>query len=317
MSTLIEKIKYPLIVVKQIALLPRQAHTVNQLRSDVVNLRNEKAALKEDLDEALKTVDDQKRSLHSVDDRLLAIKEVLKQGKPAATASANAVVNNTVADNHNLDHFYKQFEDKFRGSEEDIKKRVSEYLPVFKKLTPELKKKDIIDLGCGRGEFLSFAKDNKLKAIGVDMNKSMVDRAKALGYDAYENDAISYLTTRKQNSIAAVTGFHLVEHIPFESLVEMFEECYRTISPGGFVLFETPNPENVIVGSCNFHMDPSHIKPIPPDLLAFTLESVGFRAEIMRVHPVKEKIQHQDKIVQDIMGSIYGPRDYAVVAHKI
>jgi O-antigen chain-terminating methyltransferase len=148
------------------------------------------------------------------------------------------------------------------------------------------------------------------------MNHDMVKKTKSLGFVVYETDAMSYISDQKTGSLAAITGFHLVEHIPFDLLIKLFEECYRALSPGGFVLFETPNPQNLIVGACNFYVDPSHNKPIPPELLDFALDSIGFKTKIIPLHPTKKVIENTDDTIKDVMNLIYGPRDYAVVGYK-
>lgn len=229
-------------------------------------------------------------------------------------SQTSKTVNNTVADNHTLDDFYKKFEDEFRGSEELILERLKDYDDLFAGM--KNKQLPIIDIGCGRGEFLGYiTKTHKLDAIGVDMNGVMVARAKELGYSAVENDALSYLSKQKSDSISAIVGFHIVEHVPFDSLLAIFQECYRSLHENGFVLFETPNPENIIVGACNFYYDPSHIRPLPPRLLAFALESVGFEAEIKYLHASKN-LDYYPERDREIFSRFYGPMDYAVIATK-
>lgn len=312
-------IKYPARSAKVLARLPALKHKTEENADSIASLQAEVQKLSKDVSILQKTISGYEHLLHSIDDRIIDVSELIKSrdSELGTQSVANKPVNNTVADNHDLDRFYKQFEDKFRGSEGDIIARMDDYKDLFSSLPKDVKKKPIVDIGCGRGEFLSFAKKLKLKPVGVDMNKSMVDRAVELGYDAVQDDAISYLSKQKKGSIGCITGFHIVEHIPFESLMELFGDCYRTITPGGFALFETPNPNNIVVGSSGFYMDPSHIKPIPPELLAFAMESVGFKCEILRLHPVHEKIEHTDEVVKDIMGLVYGARDYAVIARKI
>lgn len=315
------KLLYPLRVLSQFGRLP---HYIDFFESRNKQLSLDTESIQQDvteIKEVLKELQGTTSVLRGLDSRLVDLQHKIETQKSGlgrqAVAQQTEIVNNTVADNHDFDYFYKLFEDKFRGDEDTIKKRVAEHLPLFQNLSKDLKKLPVIDLGCGRGEFLSVLKDNKVKAIGVDMNKSMVERAKTLGYDAVEDDALSYLSKQKTASLAAVTGFHIVEHIPFETLLKTFEQCYRTVASGGIVLFETPNPQNLTVGACNFYMDPSHISPIPPDLLAFALESVGFKSEILPLHPAKDSIDHPDPVVKDMMNMLYGPIDYAVIARKI
>lgn len=260
------------------------------------------------------------RLIGKLDDRVAELNHKLanadfsvahKNTAPAPRESGKELL----ADNHVLDRFYAAFEDRHRGSEEDIKQRLEIYLDYFRTL-PNDKGLPVIDLGCGRGELLSLLHDHSIRSIGVDLNQTMVQRAQSKGYEAVQDDAVGYLTQQAKNSIIAVTGFHLVEHMPFPLLMRMFEESYRVIQPGGFVLFETPNPENLVVGACNFYMDPSHLNPLPPALLAFALETAGFNVEILRLHPVKEKNPHKSELMRDIANSLYGARDYAVIGRK-
>ena len=256
------------------------------------------------------------QSTDTFDDRLADIEHKLSSHSPTK-AMEQKVVNDTVADNHAYDNFYKKFEDKFRGSEESIKQRVSEHLPRFKKMPAKLKKKPVIDIGCGRGEFISVLSDAGFDAIGVDMNEKMVERAINMGLKAVTNDAKSYLSEYKSGSVAAITGFHIVEHIPFESLMEIFKECYRALDRGGFVLFETPNPQSLFVGANTFYLDPSHQRPVPSELLAFMLEYVGFGTEIVPLHPIKVDEQSTDKTLSSLQHAIYGDADYAVIGTKL
>jgi SAM-dependent methyltransferase/exonuclease VII small subunit len=313
---------YPLSIAKQILYLPKTAHAImterQQVKKSLDTIKEQTATLSSLIEGYTQKIDSLESLTHKIDTKAVELKHSLSEYQRSNISgnTATVTVNKTVSDNHSLDGFYKLFEDKFRGSEQDIKLRVAEYKPLFTSLSVKNKKLPVIDLGCGRGEFLAFAKENKLKAVGIDMNYEMVNRANSLGYEAYETDAISYISKQKTNSIAAITGFHIVEHIPFESLMLLFEECYRVIAPGGFVLFETPNPKNIIVGTNNFYIDPSHIKPVPSELLAFSLESVGFESEIRPTHPQRKKISHTDKEVASLMTLVYGPQDYAVIARK-
>jgi O-antigen chain-terminating methyltransferase len=268
----------------------------------------------EKFSEDLETVFKLQRTL---DEKVNDIKHHLLTAKGQPAASLNKkTINATMADDPTNDRFYKNFEDRFRGNEAMIEQRLLEYLPYLKSLSPSVKKLPVLDIGCGRGEFLHVVTQAGFKAVGIDMNKSMVERAKSLGYEAHEDDALSYLLKQKSSSRAVISGFHLVEHIPFVSLLKIFEECYRVVHPDGFVLFETPNPNNLAVGASNFYMDPSHIKPIPPALLAFAMEIQGFHAEILELHPAKENIKHEDPVIEDMMRMMYGPVDYAVLASK-
>jgi O-antigen chain-terminating methyltransferase len=220
------------------------------------------------------------------------------------------------ADDHSLDEFYLNFEDKFRGDEMTITERLRVYLPYFNNRPSAISKSPFLDIGSGRGEFLDLLTHEKVNIIGLDINLKMVEKAKNKGHSVIEGDALNYLTSQKKNTLAGVSGFHIVEHIPFPELMKIFSECYRVTKKGGMVIFETPNPENLTVGSLTFNYDPSHLKPIPPQLLAFCLEYIGFNEiEILQLHPEQEP-QNEDVLVQEALKRIFGPRDYAVIARK-
>ncbi len=220
------------------------------------------------------------------------------------------------ADDHILDKFYAAFEDRFRGSETMISERQEEYLSYFKNAKLDFKKTPVLDIGSGRGEFLQLLKKNKIRAIGLDINHDMVERSIKKGLEAIEGNALDYLQKTKAQSYGSITGFHIVEHIPFPVLIRIFENTHRVLVENGFVIFETPNPENVVVGSDTFHMDPSHLSPIPPALLSFALETCGFRnIEIRRIHP-DEQGETASDLPESVKTRLFGPRDYAVIGYK-
>ena len=221
-------------------------------------------------------------------------------------------------DGHFLDDFYVTFEDKFRGSKEDIKERVSIYVATIINAKAGSDEAKILDIGCGRGEFLEVLESNSLHCIGVDQNRAMIQKCLEMGLKVIESQAITYLRELPNNSLGAVTGLHIIEHIPFKALIVLFDEVLRVLKPGGVVIFETPNPENLIVGSCSFYVDPTHIKPLPPELMKFLMESRGFsKVEVNRLHPnvqMQVENEHVDHVISNLL---FGAQDYALVAYKI
>ena len=272
-----------------------------------------------DLTKRIETLEKSFEVSSRVGDRIADLQhQIATISVPSSKESTKQIINDTVSDNHKYDEFYKRFEDKFRGSEETITERLKEHLPLFNGLSTNLKKKPIIDIGCGRGELLGLLTDHGLHPVGVDMNEAMVARAKKSGYEAYATDAYSYLSGLKSSSVASITGFHIVEHIPFESLMEIFHESYRVMSREGFALFETPNPESLLVGAHTFYLDPPHQRPIPPQLRAFMLEYVGFSVEILYLHQIKKvDATKHSKSITSLFDTVYGYADYAVVARKL
>lgn len=311
-----KKLPYPVRIISHGMRLPSY---VAFFESKIASLSTENSELQQRLIQAeddLASLRGKIASFERIDDKITDLQHRLAVNTQPKN-SAQPAVNHTVSDNHTYDQFYKRFEDKFRGSENTIKERVAEHLPLFNSLSPKLKKFPILDIGCGRGEMLGVLKENGYLGIGVDMNESMVNRAIANGFEAYCTDASTYLRQQNPDSLAAVTGFHIVEHIPFESLMEIFQDCYRSVARGGFVLFETPNPETLSVGAHTFYLDPSHQRPIPPQLLAFMLEYSGFESQIIRLHDMSTvPSAAKSSLLRRMFTSLYGPADYAVVAYK-
>ncbi|HVG38014.1 MAG TPA: methyltransferase domain-containing protein [Pyrinomonadaceae bacterium] len=220
-------------------------------------------------------------------------------------------------DDHFYDAFYASFEDLFRGTREDIKMRLRVHLAT---LTEAGVGADVLDLGCGRGEWLELLGDNQISAKGVDLNRVFVEECRTLNLDVSEQDAVAYLRSLADDTLGAVTSFHLIEHLPFETLVEMIDEILRVLRPGGVVIFETPNPENFSVGSYFFYTDPTHRNPLPSQTMRFVMESRGFsQIQVSKLHPAPEEMRlaGDAEIVKRFNEYFYGPFDYAIVGRKI
>ena len=212
-------------------------------------------------------------------------------------------------------NFYKSLEDKFRGSRDLIKERLTIYLPfleVFKNIEQNV---NVVDVGCGRGEWLQLLQENGIDAFGVDTDEGMLENAKKFGLNVKLIDAIEYLKSLDDESLYAISGFHIAEHLDFELLKELVKESFRVLKPAGLLILETPNPENIKIATCDFYLDPTHIKPIPPNLLSFLPEFYGFkRTKILRLQEDNE-LKNSDFV--SIHKIIQGASpDYAVVAQK-
>lgn len=233
---------------------------------------------------------------------------------PADDRQAAAAVMVPSAD---LSRFYLEFENTFRGEMADIKERMRPQLQWLPKACHEGAM--VVDVGCGRGEWLSLLRDQGVGAIGIDMNADMVLRCTEQGLDARCADAVQWLREQPPGSIGAVTAFHLIEHLPFETLIALFDAALHALRPDGMILFETPNPENLLVGACNFYLDPTHRNPIPPAAAQFMALQRGFaRADILRLHPydTSSRLKEQGE-TQDLLNHLlYGPQDYAIAAWK-
>ena len=212
--------------------------------------------------------------------------------------------------------FYRAFEDKFRGSRELIKSRLRVYLSFvepLKNLDPDA---TAIDLGCGRGEWLELMKELGVRIHGIDLDDGMLSACRALDLSVETGDAISYLENLPDESQTVVSAFHVVEHITFEKLQLLVSEALRVLKPGGLLIMETPNPENIVVATRDFYLDPTHQRPIPPQLLSFLPEFYGFaRTKIIRLQESKDVEMRADLTLQDVLSG--ASPDYAVVAQKV
>ena len=211
--------------------------------------------------------------------------------------------------------FYVAFENKFRGSEELIKDRQRKYLKFInplKKIKDEVK---ALDIGCGRGEWLSLLSENGFKARGIDIDEDMVELAVQKGFNVVKNDALSELRSLEDNSLDIISAFQVVEHIDFNDVLEICKEAMRVLAPCGILILETPNPENIMVSTQWFYLDATHKKPIPCELLAFAAEYFGFKRNIvMRLN--EEDIRGQEHNIElfDVFEKV--SPDYSIVSQK-
>ncbi len=221
-------------------------------------------------------------------------------------------------DDHALDGLYLEFEDRFRGTRADIKQRQRAYLPRLRDAGIGSPDRPVLDIGAGRGEFLELLRDEGLSARGVDANVTMAALCREAGLDCVEADALTYLAAQPGESLGAVTGFHIVEHLPFKVMVRVLDEALRVLSPGGLIIFETPNPANILTASRNFYLDPTHRNPLPGEMMAMIAEARGFAdAEIVELHPMTARFPGTDRVLATALDRIFhGPQDYALIARR-
>lgn len=175
------------------------------------------------------------------------------------------------------DETYIKFEDQFRGSEDEIKKRLWNYVDHAIESTINDKECDkIIDLGCGRGEFLEILKCEGYNCIGIDLNEAMVNACKDKGLNAVYCDALEYLKTVEDSSVKIITAFQVIEHIDLDVLAQLIKECYRVLDVGGKIIFETPNSKNLEVGAYAFYNDPTHVRPVNQEYVEFLCKNQGY-----------------------------------------
>jgi SAM-dependent methyltransferase len=214
-----------------------------------------------------------------------------------------------------IDPFYRALEEKYRGSRDLITDRLRVYLPFIRPLMQTTAEGQVIDLGCGRGEWLELLIKEGFKPTGVDLDEGMLEACHQLGLPAVKADALDLLSKTESNSQLAVSAFHVVEHISFEQLRTLVSQAMRVLKPGGVLILETPNPENIVVSTRNFYLDPTHKQPIPPQLLAFVVEFEGFeRVKTLRLQEPKDIASRENIGLTEVFNFV--SPDYAVIAQK-
>jgi SAM-dependent methyltransferase len=213
------------------------------------------------------------------------------------------------------DDFYQSFENRYRGSRELIKSRLKVYIEFVEPLLKKVSNGVVVDLGCGRGEWLELLRDHGINSIGIDLDQNMLASCRKLDLKVKKIDAIKYLQQLPSESVATITSFHLVEHLEFDKLRVLVSEAFRVLIPGGLLIMETPNPENILVSTRNFYLDPTHQRPLPSELLSFVSEFSGFgRFKTVRLQESKELSQSLNPTLYEVLDGV--SPDYAIVSQK-
>jgi len=176
---------------------------------------------------------------------------------------------------------YVGFEDRFRGSEEEIGARLKDYVPYF------AGQSNVLDVGCGRGEFLALLKEQGVTAKGLDLNPEMIEVCRSRGLDAAAGDATGYLKGLPDESLGGLIAVQVVEHLQPAYLTEMLALAFDKIRPGGRIILETINPSCWVAFFESFIRDLTHVKPIHPETLQYLLQASGFsNVEIVYRAPI-------------------------------
>lgn len=227
-----------------------------------------------------------------------------------------------MSDGDPLAELYAALEAEFRGSSEEIRRRQEVYVPDVLPLRDT--GLPFLDIGPGRGEWLSLLRDNGIPAYGVDANRAFAEQGRAAGLDVRLGDAAAHLAECDEASLCGVSAFHVAEHVSFDMLVTILDGAVRALAPGGLLLLETPNPLNVVVGSATFWIDPTHRHPLHPQMLRFLVEQRGFvDAEVRVVNPprdpplpVPEAPEALVAAVRRLNEAFFSGLDYAVLARR-
>ena len=219
---------------------------------------------------------------------------------------------------------YFDFENHFRGIRQNIKDSQRDYLKYFKD------KKNVLDLGCGRGEFLELLKESNINAIGVDLYKDFVDYCNFKNLKAINDDIIRYLEDLNDESIDGIMCSQVVEHLTTDQILSLCNLTYKKLQSNSYIIIETPNPTSLSIYTNWFYVDPSHIKPIHPKTLEYFLKKAGFN-DIQVVYTEQSKVGYRLPLLDSqninnisdfndginlLSDIIFGSQDYAIIARK-
>ena len=225
------------------------------------------------------------------------------------------------------DFDYLGFEERYRGSEEEIKERFRVYVDRFKGAA------GVVDIGCGRGEFLELLRASRIEARGVDLDLDMVLLCREKGLDVVKADGPPYLESLPDESLDGVFASQVIEHMEAAQIVRLVQLAHRKLRPNGILILETPNPRCLTVFAETFYMDLSHTRPIHPAAAKFLLESTGFgNVELQFSSPVQPSVripalpaasfpsgtvEEFNRGLERLNELLYGCQDYAVIGEKI
>jgi O-antigen chain-terminating methyltransferase len=207
---------------------------------------------------------------------------------------------------------YGRFAERFRGTEEYVKAGQEFYLPYFRAC------RNVLDIGCGRGEFLEMMRSADVPAKGIDLGEESVALCRHKGLDAEVADLFVYLENLPEASLDGIFCSQVVEHLTPERLPEMVRLCASRLQRNGVIAIETPNPECLAIFATHFYLDPTHQRPVPHPLLAFYLEefSVG-NIEVRKLAPAVESMPSVKSLPEDFRQAFFGGLDYAILGRKL
>jgi predicted TPR repeat methyltransferase len=306
---------------KRVENLSLRVATLNDIQAEVIQVRHALRDMREQLlsqSRELQVVSDLKQEFIAQKRRLDLILAELK-GK--AGLNSKSIETIAAQKEHLFDRSYFLFENRFRGSREDIKKRQEIYLPILLEAWDRLKNRGgyVLDIGCGRGEFVESMREKGIDARGVDSNEDMVLSCVERGLTVTCADAIHFLKSTKDDSLCGIFAAQVIEHLPVDVLTEFVRLCFDKLQKGGKLIFETLNPESFYAMKW-FYLDLSHQKPVHPQAISFLLEANGFyKVEVTYITPVPddEKLDAAaDQNLKKLNNFLFGFQEYAVIAER-
>lgn len=220
--------------------------------------------------------------------------------RPASPSPSNLANTSTLAGDSALESWkYPAFEAAFRGSEADVRDRLGTYVPLFAGAA------DVLDIGCGRGEFLELLRTAGISARGLDLNLEMVEICRARGLDVSHGDALGYLRGLPDESLGGLFAAQVVEHLQPDYLLALLSEAQRVLRPGAAIALETINVACWYAFFQSYIRDITHARPLHPETLQYLVTASGFgAAEVQWRMPVPhaERLRRTPAIVQQAEG---------------
>lgn len=205
---------------------------------------------------------------------------------------------------------YALFEERFRGSPAKIAEGQRFYLDLLRGVPGP-----VLDVGCGRGEFLRLLEEAGMAAGGIESNAVCAEACRREGLDVEEGDALELLGRRPAGKLGAVVAFQVVEHWSPEVILRFLQEARRALAPGGLFVAETINSDSISALRA-FYLDPTHVRPVPPEAFRFLAEAAGFtdvRIEYRSPLPASERLEERSDNERKLNALLFGAQDYALV----
>ena len=276
---------------------------INQLAGLVADLSKHWAAWRGEWEEKLEQIRTESERLIHTELRLVRQRTALA---PALAPPAKT------ADRCPAPFDYGRFTERFRGTEEYVRTGQSVYLPYF------VGRKNVLDLGCGRGEFLEMMRSAGVGSRGIDVNPECVARCRQKGLAAEAADLFAYMNEQPEATFDGIFCAQVVEHLPPERVPEMIRLAASRLVVGGVLAIETPNPECLAIFATHFYLDPAHARPIPYPLLVFYLEEFGIgRIEVRQLSPAADTVPSLASLPADFREAFFGGLDYVVIGRKL
>ncbi len=207
---------------------------------------------------------------------------------------------------------YTRFAYRFRGTEEDVRRNHEIYRPYF------ADRQDVLDIGCGRGEFLEFMRDLGVRSRGIDLGEESVAHCRGKGLNAEAADLFPYLEAQQEGEFDAIFSSQVVEHLDAARLPEMIRLCAGRLRRGGVLAIETPNPECLAIFATYFYLDPTHTRPVPHPLIEFYMNEYGMGGiEMLKLSPAVESWPEIAELPEHFRERFFGGLDYAIIGRKL